>query len=108
MGCTRRKGAGTSYTQADLEALTEPLPQGLRLTLRKLLQPRPEARYPTARELAAELRRWLGEGAAYARNEAAAELHEMAKRSREVLVELGMRRPRGGPSSQDEISTSQP
>ncbi|RKG63283.1 protein kinase [Corallococcus sp. CA054B] len=95
-----------TYTQAELEALTEPLPQGLRVTLRKLLQPRPDARYQTARELAADLRRWLGEGAAYGRNEVAAELHEMAKRSREVMVELGMRRPRGFQASQDELSTN--
>ncbi|WP_404373564.1 serine/threonine protein kinase [Corallococcus coralloides] len=95
-----------TYTQADLEALTEPLPQGLRVTLRKLLQPRPDARYQTACELAADLRRWLGEGAAYGRKEAVAELHEMAKRSREVMIELGMRRPRGPQVSQDEISTN--
>ncbi|NNC19859.1 protein kinase [Corallococcus exiguus] len=95
-----------TYTQADLEALTEPLPQGLGLALRKLLQPRPGARYQTARELAADLRRWLGEGDAYGRKEAVAELHEMVKRSHEAMVELGMRRPRGLQASQDEVSTN--
>ncbi|WP_233587802.1 hypothetical protein [Corallococcus sp. CA049B] len=98
-----------TYSQADLESLTEPLPQGLGLALRKLLQPRPEARYQTARELAADLRLWLGEGGASGRKEAVSELHEMAKRSREVMmVELGMRRPRGLQVSQHEISTNQP
>lgn len=95
-----------TYTQADLEALTEPLPQGLGLVLRKLLQPRPDARYQTAHELAADLRRWLGEGDAYGREEASAELHEMARRAHEVMVELGMRRPRGPQASQDELSTN--
>ncbi|MFP2961530.1 serine/threonine protein kinase [Myxococcus sp. 1LA] len=95
-----------TYTQADLEMLTEPLPQALSVTLRKLLQPQPDARYQTARELAADLRRWLGEGAVYGRNEAAAELHEMAKRAHEVMVELGMRSPRGLQAAQDAISTS--
>ncbi|RKG93496.1 serine/threonine protein kinase [Corallococcus carmarthensis] len=95
-----------TYTQADLEALTEPLPQGLGLALRKLLQPRPDARYQTARELVEDLRRWLGAGDAYGRKEVVAELHEMAKRSREVMVEMGMRRPRGLQASQDKISTN--
>ncbi|WP_163785984.1 serine/threonine protein kinase [Myxococcus vastator] len=95
-----------TYSQADLEALTEPLPQGLRLALRKLLQPRPEARHQTARDLATDLRRWLGEGDAYDRKEAVVELHEMAKRARDVMVELGMRRPRGLQASQDELSTN--
>ncbi len=95
-----------TYSQADLEALTAALPQGLGLVLRKLLQPRPEARYQTARELAVELRRWLGEGDVYGRKDAVAELHEMAKRSREVIISMGMRRPRGLPSSQDELSTN--
>ncbi|RKH46024.1 protein kinase [Corallococcus sp. AB050B] len=95
-----------TYSQADLDALIAPLPQGLGVALRKLLQPRPEARYQTARELAADLRRWLGEGDAYGRKEAVAELHEMARRSRELMVELGMRRPRGLQVSQDELSTN--
>ncbi|AFE09338.1 serine/threonine protein kinase [Corallococcus coralloides DSM 2259] len=96
-----------TYTQADLEALTKPLPQGLRVTLLRLLQPRPDDRYQTARELAADLRRWLGEGAAYGKKEAVAELYEMAKRAHEeLMVELGMRRPRGPQVPQDEFSTS--
>ncbi|WP_408888708.1 serine/threonine protein kinase [Myxococcus faecalis] len=95
-----------TYTQADLEKLTEPLPQALSVTLRKLLQPQPDARYQTARELATDLRRWLGEGAIYGRNEVAAELHEMARRAREVMVELGMRGPRTLQAAQDAISTS--
>ena len=94
-----------TYTQADLEALTEPLPQGLSLAARAL-QPRPDARYQTARELAVDLRRWLGEGDAYGRKEAVAELHEMARQSHEAMVELGMRRPRGPQASQNEISTN--
>lgn len=43
-----------------------------------------------------------------AKKEAVAELREMAKRAREVMVELGMRRPRGLQASQDEFSTNQP
>ncbi|WP_163787363.1 protein kinase domain-containing protein [Myxococcus vastator] len=95
-----------TYTQADLEALTEGLPQGLGLVLRKLLQPRPDARYQTARELATDLHRWLGAGDAYGQEEAAAELHEMAKRAHEVLMELCMRRPRGLQVSRDAVSTN--
>lgn len=95
-----------TYTQADLEALTAQLPQGLGLVLRKLLQPHPDDRHQSARELAADLRCWLGEGDAYGREDASAELHEMARRAREVMVELGIRRPRGLHSSQDRISTN--
>ncbi|WNZ63124.1 hypothetical protein QEG98_04880 [Myxococcus sp. MxC21-1] len=97
-----------AYTQADLEALTEPLPQGLGLVLRRLLQPRPDARYQTARELATDLRRWLGEGDAYGQEEAAAELHDMAKRAHEVMLELCMRRPRGLQASGEAVSTNEP
>ncbi|WP_237081278.1 hypothetical protein [Myxococcus xanthus] len=83
------------------------LPQGLGLVLRRLLHPRPDARYQTARELATDLRRWLGEGDAHGQEEAA-ELHDMAKRAHEVMLELCMRRPRGLQASQEAVSTNEP
>ncbi|CAM4533041.1 hypothetical protein MYXA107069_31530 [Myxococcus xanthus] len=61
-----------------------------------------------ARELAADLRRWLGEGDAYGQEEAAAELHDMAKRAHEVMLELCMRRPRGLQASEEAVSTNEP
>ncbi|AEI62831.1 protein kinase domain-containing protein [Corallococcus macrosporus] len=95
-----------TYTQADLEALTAPLPQGLGLVLRRLLQPRPDARYQTASALATDLHRWLGEGDAYGQEEAAAELHDMAKQAHEVMLELCMPRPRERRAARDSVSTN--
>ncbi|GMT96853.1 hypothetical protein KH5H1_09720 [Corallococcus caeni] len=95
-----------TYTQADLEALTEPLPQGLRVTLSRLLQRSSADRYQTARELAADLRRWLGEGKVYGPDEAEAELHSLMRRAGEALNELGIRTPRSFAASQDEFSTN--
>ncbi|MFY2561961.1 serine/threonine protein kinase [Corallococcus terminator] len=95
-----------TYTQADLEALTENLPQGLRLILRKLLQRSPEDRYPSARELAADLRRWTGGEEVFGKEEAEAELLALVKQSGEALAELGIRRPRGS-EVYDEVSKSQ-
>ena len=49
-----------TYTEADVERYTASLPEGLRMTLRKLLHPELEKRYQTAGELVVDLRRWLG------------------------------------------------
>ncbi|EAU65539.1 hypothetical protein STIAU_1336 [Stigmatella aurantiaca DW4/3-1] len=50
-----------TYTEADVERYTASLPEGLRMTRRKLLHPEWEKRYQTAGELGNALRRWLGE-----------------------------------------------
>ncbi|MDC0711849.1 protein kinase [Stigmatella sp. ncwal1] len=50
-----------TYTEADVERYTASLPQGLRVTLRKLLHPELEKRYQTAGELVVDLLHWLGE-----------------------------------------------
>jgi eukaryotic-like serine/threonine-protein kinase len=50
-----------TYTEADVEHATDKLPEGLRMTLRKLLHPEPSKRYQTAGELGVDLRHWLGE-----------------------------------------------
>ncbi|SEL91351.1 Protein kinase domain-containing protein [Stigmatella aurantiaca] len=50
-----------TYTEADVERATDKLPEGLRMTLHKLLHPAPSKRYQTARELGVDLRHWLGE-----------------------------------------------
>lgn len=92
-----------TYTQADVEAVTEKLPQSLRLPLCKLLQRAPAKRYQTAGELATELRGWLG--GHFGKEGAAAELMEVSKVSGEVMVEMGLGRPRRHGLSQDEVST---
>ncbi|CAM4079817.1 serine/threonine protein kinase [Corallococcus exiguus] len=95
-----------TYSQADLDALTENLPQGLRVTLGRLLQPKPADRYQSARELAADLRHWLGDGEVFGQEDAEAELLKLMKLAGEALTELGIRRPQGFEASQDEISTN--
>jgi serine/threonine protein kinase len=50
-----------TYTPEDVEAETAGLPDTLRVPLCRLLQRSPAARYQTAGELEADLRRWLGE-----------------------------------------------
>ncbi|MDC0708838.1 protein kinase [Stigmatella sp. ncwal1] len=50
-----------TYTEADVERYTASLPEGLRMTLRKLLHPELEKRYQAAGELVIDLRCWLGE-----------------------------------------------
>ncbi|ADO70648.1 serine/threonine protein kinase [Stigmatella aurantiaca] len=50
-----------TYTEADVETDTAGLPEGLRMTLRKLLHPELGKRYQTAGELVVDLRHWLGE-----------------------------------------------
>jgi eukaryotic-like serine/threonine-protein kinase len=79
-----------TYTQEDIDAATAKLPQGtgLRVTLRKLLQRSPNARYQTAGELASELRGWLAGN--FGKAEAAAELKKLKADAGEVMVALGL------------------
>jgi serine/threonine protein kinase len=91
-----------TYTQEDVEAVTATLPQSLRLPLCKLLQRSPAARYQSAGELAADLRRWLGEH--FGKREAAAELKDLTRAAGAVMVEMGLKTPRRYGGCQDDIS----
>jgi serine/threonine protein kinase len=93
-----------TYTPEDVEAATAKLPEALRVPLCKLLQRTPSARYQTAGELAADLRRWLGE--VYGKREAAAEVSQAVEEASAALSELDLRGPRSNGRSQDEASTS--
>ncbi|MBN1210131.1 MAG: protein kinase, partial [Myxococcaceae bacterium] len=79
-----------TYTQEDIDAATAKLPQGLRVTLSKLLQRSPAARYQTAGELETDLRRWLG--GQFGKSEAAAELKALKKDAGEVMFDLELKR----------------
>ncbi|RKH39111.1 hypothetical protein D7Y23_36995 [Corallococcus sp. AB050B] len=76
------------------------------MTLNRLLQRSPADRYQTARELAADLRRWIGEGDAYGPEDAEAELKALMRQAGEALGELGIRAPRSPSTPQDQISTN--
>jgi serine/threonine protein kinase len=91
-----------TYTPEDVDVATANLPELLRVPLCKLLQREPAARYQTAGELAADLRRWHGE--AYGMRDAAAEVKSAAKEVGEALVELDLRGPRNG-RRVDDITT---
>ncbi|RKH37703.1 protein kinase [Corallococcus sp. AB050B] len=108
-GCDVRTEAAiwraATYTQADLEALTAKLPEPLRLPLRKLLQPSPADRYPSARALAAELNGWLGKGVVFGQEEAAAELEKAVTDAGQALVELGLRNHRPASVTLNDITT---
>jgi serine/threonine protein kinase len=93
-----------TYTQEDIDAATAKLPQSLRVPLSKLLQRSPAARYQTARELATELRRWLA--GSFDKGDAAAELKDLTKAAGEVMVEMGLMRPRRHLQSPDDITTA--
>ena len=95
-----------TYTQADLDALLEPLPQVLRVILNRLLQRSPAARYQSAHELVADLHRWQGEGNLFGPKEAEAELKDLMQQAGEVLAELDIRPSRNATTPQDQISTS--
>jgi len=92
-----------TYTPEDVDAVTAKLPELLRMPLCKLLQREPAARYQTAGELAADLRRWHGE--AYGKSEAAEELAGVVKDAGEVFVELGLGQPPRDGRSEDDITT---
>jgi serine/threonine protein kinase len=92
-----------TYTPEDVDAATAKLPELLRVPLCKLLQREPAARYQSAGELAADLRRWHGE--AYSMRDAAAELKRAAKDASEALVELDLRGPRSHGRALDDTTT---
>jgi serine/threonine protein kinase len=92
-----------TYTQEDVEAVTAKLPQSLRVPLCKLLQRSPAARYQSAGALAAELNGWLGRH--FGKSEAAEELAGVVKHADEVMVEMGLGRPRRDGRSPDEVTT---
>jgi serine/threonine-protein kinase len=73
-----------------VEQLTQEVFPPLRSILRKLLQRRPEERYPSAAALEVELRRGLATwGAPYGAAEALAEVHRLSAQftARELSVE---------------------
>jgi serine/threonine-protein kinase len=79
-----------TYTAQDVEQLTQEVFPPLRSILRKLLQRRPEERYPSAAALEVELRRGLDTwGAPYGAAEALAEVHRLSAQftARELSVE---------------------
>jgi serine/threonine protein kinase len=92
-----------TFTPEDVEEVTAGLPDALRVPLCKMLQRSPAARYQTAQELEADLRRWLGE--AFGAKEAGAELKAVADEAGERMADLDLRRPRPRARTQDTITT---
>ncbi len=92
-----------TYTPEDVEAVTAGLPDTLRVPLCRLLQRSPAARYQTAQELEADLRRWLGE--TFGAKEAGAELKAVADEAGDHMVDMGLARPRPRAGIQDTITT---
>jgi serine/threonine protein kinase len=92
-----------TYTPEDVEAVTAGLPDTLRVPLCRLLQRSPAARYQTAQELEADLRRWLGE--TFDAKEAGAELKAVADEAGDHMVDMGLARPRPRAGIQDTITT---
>jgi hypothetical protein len=86
-----------TFTPQDVDELTEPLAPPLRSIIRKLIQRKPEDRYPSAAALEAELREGLAAlGAPYGATEALKEvLHSLAgaRMNRRVL----------GPTSEEQF-----
>jgi eukaryotic-like serine/threonine-protein kinase len=81
-----------TYTEADVERVTASLPEGLCMTLRKLLHPDLSKRHQTAGELVVDLRRWLGE-LAYSPADAVAELTRTMDEATTVFAREGVERP---------------
>jgi serine/threonine protein kinase len=92
-----------TYTPEDVEAETAGLPDTLRVPLCRLLQRSPAARYQTAGELEADLRRWLGE--TFGAKEAGAELKAVADEAGERMADMGLPCPRPRTRTQDTITT---
>jgi serine/threonine-protein kinase len=96
-----------TYAPQDVEELTEELSPALRTILRKLLQQRPEDRYPSAEALEADLRAGLAElGGAYGATEANEEILdslEGASKNRQEFEPLDAGQL---PPSPDEITTA--
>ncbi|QDE69826.1 protein kinase [Myxococcus xanthus] len=94
-----------TLTDADVDAMTEGLPQGLRVTLNRLLRVSPRERYQSAGELAADLAAWIG--GTFTKADAAAELRARAAQAEEALDALGLTPPRGrGKRHPDDVTTS--
>jgi eukaryotic-like serine/threonine-protein kinase len=94
-----------TYMEADVERVTASLPEGLRVTLRKLLHPEVEKRYQTAGELGVDLRRWLGE-LAYSPADAVAELTRTMDEATTVFAKEGVEGPLSA-KLLDDITTAQ-
>jgi hypothetical protein len=92
-----------TYTPEDVEEVTEGLPDALRVPLCKLLHRSPAARYQTAGELEADLRRWLGE--TFGAKDAGAELKATADEAGERMADMELPRPQSRAWSQDTITT---
>lgn len=92
-----------TYTPEDVEEVTEGLPDALRVPLCKLLHRSPAARYQTAGELEADLRRWLG--GTFGAKDAGAELKATADEAGERMADMELPRPRPRAWSQDTITT---
>jgi serine/threonine protein kinase len=92
-----------TYTPEDVEAVTAGLPDTLRVPLCKLLQRSPAARYQSAQELEADLRRWLGD--TFGAKKAGAELKAVADEAGDRMVDLGLPHPRPRPRTQDTNTT---
>lgn len=89
-----------TYTEQEVEELTEEIFPPLRSILRTLLQRRPEDRYPSAEALEGDLRKGLTAlGAPYGAAEAVAEVRRISSAAR-------MYKDVGGPTAQDSASTT--
>ena len=95
-GCSPMVGdaiwRAATYTETDVERVTAHLPEGLRMTLRKLLHPELGKRYQTAGELVADLRHWLGE-LAFGPAKVIEELTNTMDEAAESLAETGLETP---------------
>jgi eukaryotic-like serine/threonine-protein kinase len=88
-----------TYTAQDMEELTEELVPPLRSILRRLLQRRPEDRYPSAAALEADLRKAIAAGGApYGAVEAIAEVRRLSAQAR-------LHKDIGGPIAQDSLTS---
>jgi serine/threonine protein kinase len=79
-----------TYTSEDLDALTQNLPQALKVALCKLLARSRAERFQTAGEAADALRGWLG--SSFGAKEAAEELATIAEEGADRLTELDVPR----------------
>lgn len=94
-----------TLTVADVDAMTEGLPQGLRVTLNRLLRVAPRERYQSAGELAADLTAWLG--GTFAKADAAAELKSRPAQAEAALDSMATLPPRGrGKRKPDNVTTA--
>nr|WP_241768787.1 hypothetical protein [Myxococcus xanthus] len=94
-----------TLTAADVDAMTEGLPQGLRVTLNRLLRVAPRERYQSAGELAADLAAWFG--GTFTKADAAAEVRARAAQAEEAARGTVSPQRRGrGTRNPDDVTTS--